>query len=198
MIASSSLLERAGRVRLVSITAGVVLGMAAGAWLPDTAHAAEPAQQVAAVSKKAKAKAGKTRKSKSRAAAAAAAIAATPVLAHLPEAMADQMAAAERVLFGRYECEFGKTLLIDRNDKNPGYINLTLAKDSWVMKPVQSSTGAIRLEDVRGHILLLQILTKSMLMNVRSGQRMVDGCVHEVQRAAVEDLQRNPQPAFLQ
>lgn len=192
-MSTSALLERAARLRVLSITAGLVLGMAAGAWLPESAHAAEPVRQAAP-----KAKAKAKIKKKKKAAPAAAAAAATPVLAALPEAMADQLAAAERVLFGRYDCEFGKTLVVDRNDKNPGYINLTLAKDNWVMKPVLSSTGAIRLEDVRGQTLLLQILTKSMLMNVKSGQRMVDGCVHEVQRAAEEELLRNPPPKFLQ
>lgn len=71
---------------------------------------------------------------------------------------------------------------------NAGYITLKLAKESWVMKPVLSSTGAIRLEDVKGQTLLLQILTKSMLMNVKAGKRVVDGCVHDTQRAAEEHL----------
>ena len=52
------------------------------------------------------------------------------------------------------------------------------------MKPVLSSTGALRLEDVRGRMLMLQIANKSMLMDAQIGQRLVDGCVHEKQRAA--------------
>jgi hypothetical protein len=52
------------------------------------------------------------------------------------------------------------------------------------MKPVSSSTGALRLEDVKGVALLLQIANKSMLMDTKVGQRLVDGCVHEKQRAA--------------
>jgi len=110
----------------------------------------------------------------------------------LPDATDEQMQAADRVLIGRYECEFGKTVSIDRNDTNKGYFNLKLAKQSWVMKPVQSSTGAIRLEDVKGATLLIQILTKSMLMDVKAGHRMVDGCVHEVQRAAEAELAKQP------
>src|SRR5690606_17448826 len=105
-------------------------------------------------------------------------------LTPLPEASAEQVAAADRVLIGKYECEFNKNLLVDRNDKNLGYINMTLGKQTWVTKPVLSSTGAIRLEDTESEALLLQILTKSMVMNIKTGQRIADGCVHEVQRAA--------------
>ena len=50
------------------------------------------------------------------------------------------------------------------------------------MKPVLSSTGALRLEDVKGRMLMLQIANKSMLLDTQVGQRIVDGCVHEKQR----------------
>ena len=79
-----------------------------------------------------------------------------------------------------------------RDTQNPGYVKLDLAKQSWTMKPVLSSTGAIRLEDIKDTTLLIQILNKSMLMNKKSGQRMVDGCMHEAQKAAVEELKKNP------
>ena len=51
------------------------------------------------------------------------------------------------------------------------------------MKPVISSTGALRLEDVRAETLFIQIRNKSMLMNQKTGQRLVDGCVHPKQQA---------------
>jgi len=67
------------------------------------------------------------------------------------------------------------------------------------MKPVLSNTGAIRLEDVKGAALLIQILTKSMLMDVKAGRRMVDGCVHEVQRAAEAEMAKQPpRPALFE
>ena len=37
------------------------------------------------------------------------------------------------------------------------------------MKPVLSSTGALRLEDVKGRVLMLQIANKSMLMDTQAG-----------------------------
>ena len=106
-------------------------------------------------------------------------------------------AAAERVLVGQYDCEFGQRVSIDPHQSHPGYFNLRLGKQSWVMKPVLSQTGAIRLEDVRGTALLIQILTKSMLLDPRKGQRLVDGCMHEVQRAAERDLASRPRQSML-
>ena len=46
-------------------------------------------------------------------------------------------------------------------------------------------TGALRLEDVRGETLFIQIRNKSMLMNQKSGQRLVDDCVHPSQLQAM-------------
>lgn len=173
MKTSSSKFQRYQRIRTLALSAGMVLGMAAATFGPQLAHAAPS-----------KAGAKKTMSEK---------------FAALPEATAEQLQAAERVLIGRYECEFGKRVSVDRNDKNKGYFNLKLGSQSWVMKPVLSNTGAIRLEDIKGAALLIQILTKSMLMDVKAGHRMVDGCVHEVQKAAEIELAKQPaRPALFE
>ena len=104
----------------------------------------------------------------------------------------EQKAAAERVLYGKYQCDQGKSINVARDLQSPGYVKLDLAKQSWTMKPVLSSTGAVRLEDVKGNTLLVQILTKSMLMDQKAGRRLVDGCAHETQKAAEEELKKNP------
>ena len=57
---------------------------------------------------------------------------------------------------------------------------------------VLSSTGALRLEDVKGQALLLQIAYKSMLMDVKAGRRMVDECVHEKQAMAKKAAEGQP------
>ncbi len=59
-------------------------------------------------------------------------------------------------------------------------------KADYLMKPVLSSTGAIRLEDVRGDTLMVQISSKSMLLNVKTAQRIVDDCVSPKQRELIE------------
>lgn len=166
------------RVRTLSLSFGMVLGMAVGAYAPQMAHAATTTKAAT------KAKAKSVRQAAVRP-------------APLPEASPEQLDAVDRVLLGTYACEFGKNIQVAKDVVNAGYITLKLAKESWVMKPVLSSTGAIRLEDVKGQTLLLQILTKSMLMNVKAGKRVVDGCVHDTQRAAEEHLRANPQPSNL-
>ena len=49
-----------------------------------------------------------------------------------------------------------------------------------------SSTGAIRLEDVRGETLMVQIASKSMLLNTMTARRIVDECISPKQRELIE------------
>jgi len=130
------------------------------------AQQAAPAEKKPAAAKKAPAK---------KAAAA-------PAAKTLAPASQEQLMAAERTYFGDYECDFKQTIQIAMNPKSPGYIDVAFKKAIYTMKPVLSSTGALRLEDVTGRTLLIQIANKSMLMDVKVGQRLVDDCVHEKQR----------------
>lgn len=192
----NALVAQARRVRLMSLSLGAMIGVWATVYLPQVHAAATEPTGIKAPAKP-KGPSLKERKERKVSSAKKAAIAAgvETKLAPLPEASGEQIAAAQRVLIGKYECEFKKSVLVDRNDANPGYVNLTEGRQVWVMKPVVSSTGTIRLEDTRGEALMLQIATKSMLMNVKTGQRMVDGCMHEVQRVAMEEMRRNPPPS---
>jgi hypothetical protein len=52
---------------------------------------------------------------------------------------------------------------------------------------VLSSTGAVRLEDVGGETLMVQIASKSMLLNVKQGKRLVDECICPKQRELVAE-----------
>lgn len=106
---------------------------------------------------------------------------AAPAAKALPAADADQMAAAQRTHFGAYACEFNQTVDIAMNPKSPGYVDVKYKNSTFTMKPVLSSTGALRLEDVTGRTLMLQIANKSMLMDTKIGQRLVDGCIHPEQ-----------------
>jgi hypothetical protein len=110
--------------------------------------------------------------------------AAAPAAKALPAADATQMAAADRTHLGSYECDFKQTLEVAKNTKTPGYVDVGFKSKTYTMKPVLSDTGALRLEDVTGRTLLIQIANKSMLMDVKAGQRLVDDCVHENQRAS--------------
>lgn len=105
-----------------------------------------------------------------------------PLAAATPE----QIDAAERVYYGMYDCEFKQTIDIVASQKYPSYVDVKHGKADYLMKPVLSSTGAIRLEDVRGDTLMVQISSKSMLLNVKTAQRIVDECVSPKQRELVE------------
>ena len=100
----------------------------------------------------------------------------------VPDAEPDQVKAAELVFYGPYDCEFQQTVNITQSPKYSGYVDVKHGAKAWLMKPVLSSTGAIRLEDVRGETLMVQIASKSMLLNVKTAHRIVDDCVSPKQR----------------
>ncbi len=100
----------------------------------------------------------------------------------IPAASAEQVDAAERVYYGVYDCEFNQSIQIVASAKHPSYVDIKHGKADYLMKPVLSSTGAIRLEDVRGETLMVQIAAKSMLLNVKTARRLVDDCISPKQR----------------
>ena len=104
----------------------------------------------------------------------------------IPAASAEQIEASKQVYYGTYDCEFKQTVHISEDPKHSSYVDVTHGKARYLMKPVMSSTGAVRLEDVRGETLMVQISSKSMLLNVRTGQRVIDDCITPHQRELVE------------
>ena len=76
---------------------------------------------------------------------------------------------------------------VAQSPKHSSYVDVVLGKQIWLMKPVLSSTGAVRLEDVRGETLMVQIASKSMLLNVKTAHRLVDDCVSPKQRELIAE-----------
>ena len=105
----------------------------------------------------------------------------------MPDAAPDQVKAAELVFYGAYDCEFQQSVSVTQSPKYSSYVEVKHGKKDWLMKPVLSSTGAVRLEDVRGETLMVQIASKSMLLNVKSAQRIVDECICPKQRELVAE-----------
>ena len=70
-----------------------------------------------------------------------------------------------------------------------GWFNVEYKGKSYLMAPESTTTGAVRLEDKKNGMMWLQIANKSMLMNSKIGQRMVDNCLHPEQRAAVRAVE---------
>lgn len=96
-----------------------------------------------------------------------------------------QLGVAARVLTGAADCEFNQQITVQPLDGVPGYFTVVHKGKRYRMLPRETATGAVRLEDPAAGVVWLQIPTKSMLMNARAGQRMVDNCQHAEQRIAV-------------
>jgi hypothetical protein len=115
-------------------------------------------------------------------------------MADLPHADEEQRQAATLVHYGKYVCDEKFEVFVERNPVFAGYVDVRYKRDVWVMKPVASRTGAVRLEDTRGKVLLVQIPFKSMLLNTQTGQRIVDSCQHDNQRDAETQAKSDPSP----
>jgi hypothetical protein len=115
-----------------------------------------------------------------------------PAEIDLPPAGGEQNAAASMAHFGDYQCEFNQKLVVGMNPKHDGYLDVQFGNRQYTMKPVLSHTGALRLEDVRGQMLVVQIATKSMMLDTKAGRRVVDDCKHENQVAAAATMAAAP------
>ena len=80
-------------------------------------------------------------------------------------------------MVGTAQCEFGEKVQIVADDHKPGHFRLHHKSDVYNLAPEATTTGAVRLEDKRKGIMWLQIPSKSMLMNTKMGQRMIDNCL---------------------
>lgn len=96
-----------------------------------------------------------------------------------------QLDVAARVLTGDADCEFNQKVQVSAVEGHPGLFHVGFKKAVYRMVPQETTTGAVRLEDKKAGVMWLQIPSKSMLMNSKIGQRMVDSCTHSEQRAAV-------------
>lgn len=171
-------MSRTTVMTLSLLTAGLLAGPAAFAQASDAKPVAK--QQVAKATPTKKPAASQSRKELQSEAQGLAL--ATEVSESIS---ANQLQIADRVLTGNAQCEFNQTVSVDPIKDKPGHFKVGFNKASYVMTPQETSTGAVRLEDKRNGIVWLQIPSKSMMMNQKVGQRMVDGCMHAEQRASV-------------
>lgn len=93
----------------------------------------------------------------------------------------EQLSTADRVLLGQSRCEFDQSVNVAAVPNQKGWFNVEFKGKSYLMVPEATTTGAVRLEDKKNGMMWLQIANKSMLMNSKIGQRMVDNCVHPKQ-----------------
>lgn len=104
---------------------------------------------------------------------------------------------AEQVHQGKVLCELGAHVTITPNAKVAGHFDVAHGRERFVMIPVLTTTGAVRLEDARAGAVWLQLGNKSMLMNQKLGRRMADSCVSDKQRLVADALERAPVAGLL-
>jgi hypothetical protein len=111
---------------------------------------------------------------------------AEPVTAPDDNLSPGQLTMADRVLTGVADCEFKQQVKIERLEGHSGNFKLTFDKHSYIVQPKETTTGAILLRDHDDNIIWVQIPKKSMLMNQKLHQRMVDNCQQDEQRIATQ------------
>ncbi len=93
----------------------------------------------------------------------------------------EQIAAASNVHSGDADCEFKSKVTVTPHPEKPGRFHVQFGKMIYNMAPEPTTTGAVRLEDKKAGVVWLQIPAKSMLMNTKVGQRIVDSCMNAIQ-----------------
>lgn len=169
--------------------------------LAQTAPAAKPAAKAAA-KPAAKAAADKPAAAKPRAPIRRSAAKAVEEVTPIDDdpnvkLTAEDLEVAKRVYVGTIPCELGASVTITPSDKRPGFFLVQTGKQRFRMHPVESRTGAIRLEDGRAGAMWLQLGNKSMLMSQKIGQRLADECMSPAQVTFADELKRNPRPSIL-
>lgn len=110
----------------------------------------------------------------------------------------EEIAIAQRVHLGRLPCELGQAVRMEPDAQQAGYFQLHGQGFRYRMRPVATSSGAIRLEDAKAGTVWLQLANKSMLMDQKQGRRLADECAHPEQVAYAEEIKRNPPPALIE
>lgn len=160
-----------------------------------TVHAAEnkpqkPAAAQKAAKKPAKRAAKKPAKSK---AAAPKPVPAAAVDQPLTEA---EKNIAKLVHTGTISCDLNTKVSLEPDADNPGHFFLHMGKLRYHMRPMESRTGAVRLEDTRARALWLQLGNKSMLMDQKQGKRIADGCMSPEQSEFSAQMDKMPRQSL--
>jgi len=175
------------KVLLATLAVAATFGMVASPALAQTSPApAKPAKKTAA---------GKNKKLAPSAQKAVEEV--TPIETdpdiHLTDA---ELEVAKKVFVGDIPCELGAKVRVTPL-KREGFFMITTKGYRFAMHPVESRTGAIRLEDPKRGAMWLQLGNKSMLMSQKLGQRLADECQSPEQITFAEKLKEHPQPSIL-
>jgi len=118
-----------------------------------------------------------------------------------PAAMSPAQATAPEVgevHTGRMQCELGNSVSVKLDPQEPSRFVVQMKKNTYLMTPVATTTGAVRLEDAHAGAMWLQLPHKSMLMNTKLGQRMADECQSDHQTSVAQEMKLNPPLSLLE
>ncbi|HEY8048574.1 MAG TPA: hypothetical protein VIE63_05325 [Ramlibacter sp.] len=102
-----------------------------------------------------------------------------------------ELETAKKVYVGDIKCELGAVVHVTPH-KREGFFIVRTGLQRFRMHPVESRTGAIRLEDPVAGAMWLQLSNKSMLMSQKFGMRLADECMSPQQAAVAEDMKSRP------
>lgn len=179
-------------MKILAIAVAAALSLSLGAAQAQSASTAKkPAAAKKAPVKKAAPKKAVTKKGVP-ARTAKAVEAHTPVASPSQRLTDNELQIARGIHTGRIQCELGADVTVTADEKNPGFFHVSAGKQNYYMHPVESRTGAIRLEDNRAGAMWLQLGNKSMLMNQKLGQRVADECAAPQQREFAARMKDQP------
>jgi hypothetical protein len=124
----------------------------------------------------------------------------TPIEEHSDVVLSEaDLAVAQRVHVGLIPCELGSSVQITPARRQGFFLVQvkTMRNARYFMHPVESRTGAIRLEDPKRGAMWLQLGNKSMLMSQQLGKRLADECMNADQLTLADEMKRNPPTGLL-
>ena len=102
------------------------------------------------------------------------------------------------VFLGRFPCEANQIVSLQEVPNAPGQYLLHFKKFKFKLVAVSTYSGVVRLEDPFTGATWVQLNSKSMLMDSRRGQRLVDDCQHPSQKAMAEAMKTTPDQPLIE
>jgi len=172
------------------VAVGFSLALVAAALWPLMAHAETAPTKKPAAASKAPAKPVPAKR--------VAPVAAAETVAVEAPLTETELAVASQVHVGALPCELGKVVRMEMDATTPGFFRLHMDQQRYRLRPVESRTGAVRLEDPQQGVVWIQLANKSMLMSQKLGRRLADECASESQQQVAAVLKVNPAPSLLE
>ncbi len=98
---------------------------------------------------------------------------------------------------GHIQCELGASFRLSKDAVKLGYVTLEGGGRKFSLRPVVTTTGALRLEDKKAGAVWIQLSNKSMLLDQKNGRRLADDCMSRQQQYVAQAMKTNPPRSLL-